>query len=370
MNQASLPGRISLGFVMITCGQFACSRPEPSKPQVGRLRPVPSLVETVDLTVQPGAVRQQAVGMAGEPMAPALPSAADASSPGLDSASEHGPLPIVTALARARKGGRSEVAYVVPSVQELKTYQDYLERLWHAPVHGNPTAQPIPNGFHLETLEADCQALLEDSQLRRGAAAVVFRQGEARSVAVEVPHSFFDESTLAIGLALFDAASARALIVNTVHRYRSQRGSPPDAMTMGDEDENAPASDVAHAAQSYFLAAHAAFLRGFPEGIVIQIHGFRDSSAEGIDAVLSAARTTTTLEPLATRLREDLGLRVAIYPKDIRQLGGTKNAQAKLSRQQSRRFIHLELSQSLRLRLIQDERLLGRFASSIVMETR
>jgi hypothetical protein len=370
MNKTRLSGRIPLGCVLITCGQLACSRLEPSKPQVGPLPPRPGSVESAALPARPVPVQHLPAGVGSDRAVPAaLASVGEGSSPELDSTSEHRPIPIVTALARARKGGKSEIAYVVPGAEELTKYQDFLERLLREPALGNPSATPLPRGFRLETLEADCQALLEEPTFRRGAAAVVFRRGEARALAVEVPHSFFDESTLAIGHALFDAAHARMLIVNTVHRYRAIGGNPPDGSSTSDEDDNASASDVAHATQSYFLSAHAAFLRDFPEGIAIQVHGFGDASAEGIDAVLSAARTTTTLEPLATRLREDLGLHVAVYPKDIRRLGGTKNAQAKRSRQQNHRFIHLELSQTLRARLLRDQRLLGEFASIVVRET-
>jgi hypothetical protein len=271
-------------------------------------------------------------------------------------------------LSRARKGGKTRTEYVVPDARELTSYRGFLERLLGS--SSRSSANPVPDGFRLQSVEPNVQVLLEDESRRRGAGAVVIRSGEATRVIVEVPHSFHDEATLPIGVAVFDAARARVLVVNTVHRYQSRNDATENDSQEPDEAGQTTASDLAHAPESFFLSTHEAFARSYPGGVAIQLHGFRDTSAVGVDAILSAAKTETAIEELASRLRAKLGMRVAAYPRDIRRLGGTKNAQAQLSQKLKHRFIHLELSQSFRRRLVQDASLMSRFASLLAEEVR
>jgi hypothetical protein len=367
MNHTGAASRMVCGLWLIACGLLSCSRPEPSKSSVARPLPLLNPNQTRQASARPAATPGLATSHESEPQVPTSQVVDPNASPELERASANELSTITGALARARKGGKSEVDYLVPDPSELTKYQDYLANLLLQPGASAPAAA-LPSGFLLEPLAASCLGLLEDPRHKHGAAAVIVRTGKASALAVEVPHSFFDESTLAIGLAVFDAAHAGALIVNTVHRYRSLGRDASDAPKANDEDTQAPASDVAHANISYFLAAHAAFLRAVPGGTAIQIHGFRDSNAEGVDAILSAARTPATLKPMAERLRDALGLRIAVFPKDIQRLGGTTNAQARLSREKQHRFMHLELSQTLRQRLVQDEALLARFAAIVATE--
>jgi hypothetical protein len=350
---------------LIVASLFACTRPEPSESNVGRLRPNAAPNQTVGSTAQRVIPHESEPPVINPPEVDPNPSTIPSSS--AESAAD---VDIATAIADARRGGRSDVDYVVPESSILAAYRGYLGRLFLAPGPSEFTPQGAPNGFRVDALGSNCVALLEQPNRRHGAAAVVVRTGEARPMAVEVPHSFFDESTLPIGLALFEVAHARALLVNTVHRYRSLAGKEPDDAAAGDDAATTANSDVAHAERSFFLSAHEAFVYAFPKGIAVQIHGFRDNKADGIDAILSAANTRATLEPMAARLREHLGLKVALYPRDTHQLGGTKNAQAQLSRRSHQPLVHLELSQTLRQRLVRDKSLMHRFAAAIASETR
>ncbi len=365
MTRTASAPLIACETTLVIVGLFACTRPEPSESNVGRLRPIAITSQTAGLAAQRATADESNPPLTDPPIvvhphsvAPSAPAQGDADAN------------IVTVLARARRGGKSDVEYEVPEANELSAYRSYVGRLLIAPEPSSASPGGLPNGFRLDVLGSDYVVLLEQPNLRRGAAAVVIRTGEARPLAVEVPHSFFDESTLPIGLAIYDVAHARALIVNTVHRYRSLGPKESHAAPASDDASTTADSDVAHAERSFFLSAHEAFVHAFPKGIVLQIHGFRDNKADGIDAILSAANTRAVIEPIARRLRETLGLKVALYPEDIRQLGGTKNAQAQLSRRRQQPFVHLELSQSLRQRLAQDKALLERFAAAIAAESR
>ncbi len=69
----------------------------------------------------------------------------------------------------------------------------------------------------------------------RRAAAVVLRVGAAVPLIVEAPHTFFDQGTLPVALAIFEAQRARALIVNTSHRY----GGGPNPRDASADDDGA-----------------------------------------------------------------------------------------------------------------------------------
>lgn len=347
------------GLGLALAGLFACSRPEPSKSNVGRLGESTVLPPVDSISTQRTTPHESERTVANQP--PALPSASSAGGPAAD---------LANLLARTRKGGKTSVDYVVPEAATLAAYQGYVKTLLDPAKTDNATFAQPPDGFQLERPAPNLVALVEQPSRRRGAAAVVVRTGAATAVAVEVPHSFFDEGTLPIGLALFETIGARLLLVNTVHRYRSLAGQKPEDSAIGDDTSAASESDVAHAQRSFFLAAHEAFTQACPKGVALQVHGFRDDKSVGFEAILSAATTTAKLEPMVTHLGQALGIKVALYPRDTRQLGGTKNAQALLSRRRQQAFIHLELSQSLRQRLVHDEASLERFAASIAKEVR
>src|SRR5262249_37772318 len=59
-----------------------------------------------------------------------------------------------------------------------------------------------------------------------------------------------------------------------------------------------------------------------------------------------------TQQRLATALPG--GGRVLIYPRDVRKLGATTNVQGALARKHGARFVHVEMSRTLRDRLIGD----------------
>jgi hypothetical protein len=278
---------------------------------------------------------------------------------------------LVRAIANARQGGKTVVDYRAPNPDEYAHHVVWLRTLFAAPATPAPT---VPAGFLLRELGDEYRYFEEEPTQKRGAGVVVLRKGMSRPLAIEVPHSFFDEGTLELGLALYLRSSAALLLVNTVHRYRTTDGKPPgggDAPDTGSSSKGRPrhaTSDVAHTGASYFNAAHEAFLVTHPQSLAIQLHGYSDDSAPDFDLVISAARTKSQLAQLATALRHALGLRVALYPEDIRKLGGTTNVQALLSRKHGTCFVHLELAQSLRSRLHADSALLSRFSDLVLAE--
>jgi len=267
-------------------------------------------------------------------------------------------------IEQLRQGGKSRVVYRAGSKEELDRYAGWVDAQLRWATRGTGSEVAAPAGFRLLQLDGTVSLLAEELDQKRGAGVVVLRRGAAQSWVIEVPHSFFDEGTLEIGLNAFAWSQARALLVNTVHRYRSRGSDAPDGADS--EEDGAAASDVAHAEASFFLTTHAACVDGLGDVGVVQLHGFSDASAPSADLVLSAAGSNADPAPVERALERALGIRVAVYPTEIKKLGGTKNQQARYSIAARRPFLHVEMSRSLRKRLNNDPEELQRFVAALL----
>jgi hypothetical protein len=256
-------------------------------------------------------------------------------------------------LDALRRGGRSSVPYQEPSGVEMQTYGAWVRGAAQAARDGAAPPTGGPAGFALEVIEG--QWLLREDGAPRGAGAVVLPpNAPAGAPIVEAPHTFHDVGTLPIALEAFAEGPAAALLVNTVHRAASRPGGP-DGAGGGENDTAELSSDLAHAPRSFFLAAHEVLLDVRPDALVIQLHGFADGTATGAAVVLSAAGTRADPAPAARALRSELGDGVVdIAPARHPQLGGLTNVEALACRRRAARFLHVELSRSLRDRLLRD----------------
>ncbi len=251
------------------------------------------------------------------------------------------------AIEPLRQGGKTRVPYRAGSSEELASYRHWVNEQLRFAARGSATPLPAPAGFRSAPIAEWAQLIAEELQSRRGAGALVLRTGTARPVLIEVPHSFYDEGTLDIGLHAFVVSGARGLLVNTVHRYRI----PVAAGDAGSSQAGSAASDVAHAETSFFLTAHSACVDILPGLEVVQLHGFADAAAPTADLIVSAAGTRADPVPAARALGRALGVRAAAYPTQIRVLGGTLNRQARYSVAAGGSFLHVEISRSLRDKL-------------------
>jgi hypothetical protein len=165
-----------------------------------------------------------------------------------------------------------------------------------------------------------------------GLYAVRDGSGVPPALVVEVPHPRADRWTEQLGPELFTALDAEALFVAGAHR------------TAGHD-----AADVAHEKGSTFAAVDRAVVgRGT---VVLQVHGFDDSSHKGsAEVVLSSAEATPS--PLVRELGEALqsaGIDTCVYDgEQCPSLAGTTNVQAAHARDVGATFIHLELAPDLR----------------------
>lgn len=191
----------------------------------------------------------------------------------------------------------------------------------------------------------------EKPEARRGRGLFVFRPPAGKKNQHDIlliPHSFKDEMTREIGLALFAEGHFRAAAWNTVPRRYDRDGKPVDA-------------DMAHLSATYFNAFTRAWAEISKEDSFLQLHGFdpakrRDASAAQAAIILSAGHTNP---PSQLRQRWQCLQKAipgaALYPETTRELGGTTNSQGKLLRAAGNpNFIHAELSREFRVSLLND----------------
>lgn len=272
----------------------------------------------------------------------------------------------VWALLQAKRD--PALAYVEPASEARARMET-----WVAASVAEPwMADPPPGPFRLErvTPTGDVVAVFE-AEANRGGGVYLLRRGPGSSslgsasasqapprtsLVVEVPHSFADRHTLPVGLAVFRSARARALLVNSVHRFRGA------GCADGDE---ACASDMARSTTSYFHAVHSALMQALPRTCVVAIHGFEEQAGEP-DAIVSAAGTRAPVPRVLTALR---GVaphrRWALFPTEVARLGGTRGAQAQQVQAADGCMVHIELGAAFRAELMNDLALRKRLGEAL-----
>ena len=212
---------------------------------------------------------------------------------------------------------------------------------------------------HASDGEAGWWLLQQPQDQCSGQGLYLVRQDAVAAVAVQIPHGYFDLYTDDIGAGLLQAP-VRVMAFNTARRHFTRHGHTVDA-------------DVAHRGDSYFVALTRAFARVFPSGRLLQLHGFnaaKRTSAAGRSAAAiisngSDMPSTASLAVAACLQALPVGA-VRLYPRDVRELGATRNVQGRLLRAYGHEgFVHVELNRGLRERLRDDDSLRADFAACL-----
>ena len=174
----------------------------------------------------------------------------------------------------------------------------------------------------------------ENQRFGRGVYAIRLRCNS--NTILQAPHRFFDERTGAITRKLFVENEIYAAAWNTSHRKQI---------------------DLAHEQRHHFNS----FMNALADQQtrIIQLHGFesetRADRIKNTDIILSDSTRFPGRHALQTtvRLKEILGPEaVRLFPLEINELGGTKNAQAALLRSTgTHQFLHVELDADYRKEL-------------------
>jgi len=260
------------------------------------------------------------------------------------------------ALVEARRDGALPNRFVVPSQDERSRMRALMAHLLGAAPPSLADARTEAASFGFEIVDvpehAGLVVLREIASRRRGGGAYLLRLGSASRLVVQAPHTFYDEGTLPLACDLFDRSGARALFINTVHRYK---GAPADA-------NGEHPSDVAHALETLFQSATEGAIAGVKGVVVVQLHGFATREPRARAVVSSGERREEN--PFVARAAEALegavGKPVLRYPRDTSELGATTNAQGMIVRAAGGRFLHVEMDEGLRRDLGCDAALRGR----------
>jgi hypothetical protein len=260
--------------------------------------------------------------------------------------------------AAARSYDKAHFRFVPPEPEQTRRMQALVGALVRALGNaGTPTAVAAlakDAGFVLTPARDDQGALWvlhEPHGHHAGGGLYAFRP-KGKPVCIQAPHTFYDEGTGDIALALFARLDAGCLFVNTVHRY-----APSDAA--GEHP-----ADVAHAERTLFRAANDGLL-DTGHWSLVQVHGFgaREDVPAGTQAVVSDGVSTRKGDAPAVRLRAALAHAlgggagvVRLYKEDVDVLGATTNVEGKAARRAGSIFLHVEMCASLRRALVADAR--------------
>jgi hypothetical protein len=259
------------------------------------------------------------------------------------------------ALLATREGGTDSDRYVQPTEAERDALRDAIATLTATDPTTATIAAAKPSlaaaGFEAVPIEGTTSVLVREAGKKRGGGAYLVRPAGTSKIAVQAPHTFFDEGTLPLACELFERSQAVALFIDTAHRYKAA----PDG-----------GADVAHVSDSLFQAATQGLLRSRPKAIVVQMHGFAER--EGGAAIVLSGGVKSMGVPIVTRVHTALkGVvsGVARFPEESSELGATTNVQGVIVREAGGQFLHVEMAAPLRRDLLSNPTLRASVLSSL-----
>lgn len=200
----------------------------------------------------------------------------------------------------------------------------------------------------------------------KGRGTYLVREGvSALPLAVTAPHRGADQHTGTLAASLFLESRAAAAAWNSAPR--NPQADCPHAL------------DLARERQHPFTAFALAFAQHYPEGLVVQLHGFdrqirTEAAARSAGMILSNG--TRTPDARLLDLADCLSIALAphstrVFPVETGELGALANAQGQALRGAGfAGFVHLELSAELRRDLVRDEALRARFRKCLERHAR
>ncbi len=263
--------RVIVGSLVI--GLAACAVPPASRP-IPSTSPSPVASDSAPAPAERTATAEPA------PTATALPQAPPATTSPCPVQETGGLISELQRIGAQMPGSGSE-GMRVPSVAQLLAWSAIIEA---ASRNDLETACRLiaAQGFPYQVVEfidrphqsERVVMLRENLPVTTGWGTYVLRPDPGRDLLIEVPHPLADSRTRTEGAVLFRSLSARALLVAGAHRCANAAPANCGGTTIacgqvGPYRE----SDVAHATQTMFQAAHQALAACAGESLTIQLHG-------------------------------------------------------------------------------------------------
>jgi hypothetical protein len=272
---------------------------------------------------------------------------------------------LATTLAILLRPPRREGTFHVPSASEARAAQAMFAGLFGQAALGKgegAAARASQFALELRRLEQPGGiALAEPEGTCGGRGVYLLREGGGLlPVALVAPHRGADRRTGEIAAALFEEHRFAAAVWNSAPR-RNAAGC-------------AEGGDVTREPSHFLTAFSQAFARHYPQGRVVQLHGFDGASRPGRSAITAdgivsdgSRAPSERLLDLADCLSAAFPQRtIQVFPIDTGQLGATSNVQGQTLRQAGfAGFAHLELSASFRKDLQTDPAERARLAACL-----
>ncbi len=272
---------------------------------------------------------------------------------------------LATTLAVLLRPVRREYGFHVPSAGEARRAETmFADLLGRAALGKGETGAAQAGEFGLALRRPEQPATLvlaEPEGTCSGRGVYLLREGKGLlPVALVAPHRGADLRTGEITAALFGEFAFAAAAWNSAPR------SSGEVCPEG--------GDVTREPSHYLTAFSQAFARRYPQGRIVQLHGFDGARRQGqaameADAIVSdgSRAPSRRLLDLADCMSAAFpGRSIRVFPLDTEELGATVNAQGKALRGSGfAGFAHLELSAGFRKDLEADPAERARLAACL-----
>ena len=211
--------------------------------------------------------------------------------------------------------------------------------------------------------ETETKITLQDEE-KRGWGDYRFSKIASGNIALQAPHRYHDTYTGVIAKKLFALHGFNSVALNSLSRRTPQ------------DNASGATADMAHLTSSFHTAYSRAFAVRYPQGKLIQLHGFsaekrRSPEARHANIIISTGSSRSSAYLLETqRCFADEGWHTLRYPQQVRELGATKNSIGSLLRSIGHGgFTHIELSLQMREQLTNEEAQLKSFSDCLLLST-
>ena len=184
--------------------------------------------------------------------------------------------------------------------------------------------------------------LREQRPIQNGWGLYAFRVDSTSNIIIEAPHPLYDRRTPSVGLDIYRALDARALLIAGAHRHANRDGT----------------ADVAHATKSIFQSIHVALSQEVQtesgDVIILQIHGFHTTKHAGYPQVVFGLgkNAQTKGVALAQKIKNALsqqGISAGLCMgtgSELEDLCAKTNVQGSFTNEGA--FMHIELDEKIR----------------------
>jgi len=179
---------------------------------------------------------------------------------------------------------------------------------------------------------------------------------------LQAPHIWADEGTGLILKKLTKKLNPKISFKNSVHRNHISPNKKRAYFDLGKQKN------------SILVLLSKAFIKAFPGGNIVQVHGFVSQKRKTVkgkhaDVIVSSGsyQPTRKIISLAQCLkRKNKKLQVFVFPTEVTELGGTKNVLSKWSSKNGKSsFVHIEMSKRYRRFLLENNETLNHLSFCI-----